>query len=124
MPLDDAAIAKFRSQLLEDADFRARFAKAPADALREAGIDVPQDVQLPSINKRELDRRVEALKDAIADDALEKFAAGKAEDVDESVRVQADDLLNFSRRVRPGGAHRAIERDILYTISAFGTVDW
>jgi CheY-like chemotaxis protein len=121
MPLDEEAVANFRSKLVEDDGFRARFAKAPAEALRDVGIDIPDDVVLPSIDGDELDRRVEQLKATVGRDELDKLVSHQ--DVDESLRVQADDLLNFSRRVRPGFREK-IDPATVYTISAFGTLDW
>ena len=124
MPLDDEAIAQFRSRLLQDDEFRARFAYAPADALREAGIDIPSDVKLPPIDREELDRRVEQLRANVDPAALETLAASP-KDANESLRVQADDLLNFARRVRPGDrVFKGVDPSTVYTISAFGTLDW
>jgi hypothetical protein len=130
--MDQAKIATFRKKIVQDEAFRTAFAKSPSDALRSIGIEVPKEVKFPSMDKAELDKQVEAFKKAAGSSLDKLFAAGELSERDlESVAggltystsLTSNSLFQFSSRlaqpfqtkVSPGG---------VYTISAFGTLDW
>jgi hypothetical protein len=118
---------KFRRMLIQDENFRARFAENPADTLRSVGIDIPRDVTLPKIDKDDLDARVEALQSEYGEDTEAALFAGTAARVKPITNARLDnivipnlkgrgDIRDIGTVRRPGGT--------VYTISVCGTADW
>ena len=74
--MDDNKSSEFRNRLLTDESFRAAFAEAPREALKTIGIEIPEGVEIPAMDKDELDQRVANITANISGDALEGLLAG------------------------------------------------
>jgi len=117
---DQNPFEHFRKLLIQDDEFRARFAENPAEALRAAGIDIPNNVQLPKIDKEDLDARVSKLKEEFGE-ALESslFPSVSTERIVSNARL---DNVVIPQIDRLGDLRRPLGR--VYTISVCGTADW
>jgi hypothetical protein len=120
---DEKALAEFRKRLIEDQAFRHEFAKDPTEALRTVGIDVPEGAYVAPIDAAELDARVDRIK-AILGSRVNELYTSK----------------NFGKLVRDRATFKRVEHasaiasrvggpfsgrpGTVYTISAFGTIDW
>jgi hypothetical protein len=128
--MDQKTVAAFRKKLIEDASFRKAFAADPDGALRTIGIAVPAGANITPIDPKELDSRVSRLKEALGDNIKELYTAEDfAKVAKDPERVQRiEEIMNISRKTRvndqeleavAGGTATTV-----YTISAFGTLDW
>lgn len=124
MAADEKMIAEFRKRLIEDATFRKRFAADPAEALRSVGIDVPESAVIPPIDLAELEKRVDSAKDILGADVGKLYQPG-------AFGKLAADRANFKRleqatniATRVGSPVLRDPQGAVYTISAFGTIDW
>lgn len=124
MAADEKMIAEFRKKLIEDAGFRKRFAADPAEALRSVGIDVPESAVIPPIDAAELEKRVDSAKAILGADVNKLYqpnAFGKlAADRENFKRLEQ--ATNIGTRV--GSPILRDPQGAIYTISAFGTIDW
>lgn len=124
MAADEKTIAEFRKRLIEDASYRKRFAADPADALRSVGIDVPESAVIPPIDLAELEKRVDGAKAMLGADVTKLYQPG-------AFGKLAADRANFKRLEQATNIGTRVGSPILkdpagaiYTISAFGTIDW
>lgn len=124
MAADEKMIAEFRKRLIEDATFRKRFASDPAEALRSVGIDVPESAVIPPIDLAELEKRVDSAKGILGADVAKLYAPN-------AFGKLAADRANFKRleqatniATRVGSPVLRDPQGAVYTISAFGTIDW
>jgi hypothetical protein len=99
-----------------------------------SGIEIPKEVKFPAMDKKELDKQVEAFKQAAGSDLDKLFTTGELSDKDLekvagglstsfSPTLRRNSLFEFSNRL--GDLSRPkIDPGTVYTISAFGTLDW
>jgi hypothetical protein len=128
--MDDKALATFRRKLIEDVTFRQEFAADPDGALRKIGIDVPKDANIAPIDPKELDDRVARLKTALGDKIGELYSvedfAKVARDPQKMQRIE--EIMNIARKSKVSDAElEAVAggtATTVYTISAYGTLDW
>jgi hypothetical protein len=131
--MDQAKVGTFRKKMVEDDSFRAAFAKSPGDALRSIGIEIPKNMQFPSMDKKEIDQQVEELKKAAGGNLSQLYSGELSErDLDKvagcvgtlrySPALQQNSLFRFSSRLAE--MPQTIKPGDVYTISAFGTLDW
>ena len=116
---------RFRRMLIEDDNFRARFAENPSEALRAAGIDIPRNIELPKIDKEDLDARVNRLKQEFGDSTeTATFSSTGTPTVKTVANARLDNLVVAN--IRPGDRLVNIRRPggTVYTISVCGTADW
>ncbi len=119
--MDEKQVAEFRKKLVEDVVFRHKFADDPDGALRSIGIDVPEGAQIPPIDKAELDSRIDRLKASMGANLNDLYS------VKDFARISRDskklgryeEITNIAKRL--GGPFSGGQ---VYTISAFGTLDW
>jgi hypothetical protein len=118
---DEKTIAAFRKKLIEDANYRAQFADDPAEALRAVGIDVPESAVIPAIDRQELETRVARIKAVLGNKVSELYTAKDFGRLvrDRGALTKIEHAGNIATRVGSPGAGGTV-----YTISAFGTIDW
>ncbi|WP_316204410.1 hypothetical protein [Bradyrhizobium sp. SZCCHNS3051] len=116
--MDAAKVTEFRKKLLEDVAFRKSFAADPAAAMREAGIDIPADIKLPSIDHQELEERMTKLKSAMGTEAAEMHVEDMQRVASRSAKINS---IGNIAVVDPNKIGRSGN---VFTISAFGTLDW
>jgi hypothetical protein len=119
---NEKALAEFRKKLIEDVKFRHEFAADPADALRSVGIDVPEAAVIPPIDAQVLDDRIEAAKKVLGGDVSKLYDAKSFGTLarDRKTFKRVESLTNIGTRV----GSPVLDKSIVYTISAFGTIDW
>jgi hypothetical protein len=128
--MSDKSIAEFRRKLIEDPTFRKEFATDPGGTLRSVGVDLPAGANIPPIDPVDLEDRVSRLKELLGADVAKLYdTADVSQVVRDPQRAQRiEELMNFAQRPGAGGA--LSEQDLhavsggMYTISAFGTMDW
>jgi len=122
--MDEAKLAEFRQKLIEDQSFRHQFAQDPTEALRSLGIDVPEGAYVAPIDPGELDARVDRIKAVLGPRLNELYSS-------QGFGALVRDRATFRRvegassiGIRPGGPLGGGNLGPVYTISAFGTIDW
>lgn len=124
MAADEKMIAEFRKKLIEDASFRKSFAANPAEALRSVGIDVPESAVIPPIDAAELEKRVDSAKAILGADVSKLYQPGAFGKLaaDRASFKRLEQATNIGTRV--GSPVLRDPQGAIYTISAFGTIDW
>jgi len=115
-------IKDFRDKLLNDAQFRQSFAADPAGAIRGAGIDIPNDVQLPAIDHAEFEARIQKLKTLMGTEGQALSRADTTDDARDAVAKAP--TINSTGNFAVLDPKKVGRTGNVFTISAFGTLDW
>ena len=111
--MDEEKLGQFRQKLIEDEDYRHRFADNPGTALAELGIDLPEGAEMPSIDRDELDERISNLRTSFGPRLKTLYQRDGLKNLSLRDRVQFD-VASLGRKGRGG----------LYKLSVAGTADW